>query len=99
MTRMLESLQRLSELVPTLFAEFDALVVEVRAQRLTVHAPQAELSALDHQIEVIENALTPLQSRTHQWSRLRRSLIQTPHAHAEPGSPRDVWPSRLRSGH
>lgn len=84
---MLESLRQLSELAPPLFAEFDVLVEELHAQRLTVQALQAELSAFDRQMEVIENALTPLQSWTHQWSRLRQSLTPTPRADAtEPGS-------------
>ncbi|KXX58829.1 MULTISPECIES: hypothetical protein [unclassified Rhodococcus (in: high G+C Gram-positive bacteria)] len=87
-TRMLESLQTLVELAPPLSAQFDVVVEELHAQRLTVQALQAELSAFDHQMEVIEQALAPLQSWTHQWSRLRQSLIQTPHADApEPRLP------------
>ena len=87
-TRMLESLQKLVELAPPLSAQFDVLVEELHAQRLTVQALQAELSAFDHQMEVIEQALAPLQSWTHQWSRLRQSLIRTPHAAApQPGLP------------
>ena len=86
-TRMLESLHQLSELAPPVFAELDVLVEELRAQRLTVQALQAELSAFDHQMEVIENALEPLQSWTHQWSRLLQSLTQTSHLDApDPGS-------------
>lgn len=58
-TRMLESLQQLVELAPPLVAEFDVLVEELHAQRLTVQALQAELSAFDHQMELIEQALAP----------------------------------------
>ncbi|WP_231137989.1 hypothetical protein [Rhodococcus opacus] len=76
--RMLDSLRQLSELAPPMLAEFDVLVEELHAQRLAVQALQAELSAFDHQMEVIENALTPLQSWTHQWSRLRQLLTPTP---------------------
>ncbi|HZX99619.1 MAG TPA: hypothetical protein VFE92_09050 [Dermatophilaceae bacterium] len=76
-TRMLKSLQQLIDQAPPFTAEFDVLVEELHAQRLTVQALQAELTAFDHQLEVIEKSLAPLESWAHQWTRLRQSLTET----------------------
>ena len=76
-TRMLKSLQQLIDQAPPFTAEFDVLVEELHAQRLTVQALQAELMAFDHQLEVIEKSLAPLESWAHQWTRLRQSLTET----------------------
>jgi len=76
-TRMLGALQQLVDQAPPFTAEFDVLVEELHAQRLTVAALQAELSAFDHQLEVIEKSLAPLESWAHQWTRLRQSLTET----------------------
>jgi len=76
-TRMLKSLQQLVDQAPPFTAEFDVLVEELHAQRLTVQALQAELMAFDHQLEVIEKSLAPLESWAHQWTRLRQSLTET----------------------
>jgi len=84
-TRMLKSLQRLVDQAPPFTAEFDVLVEELHAQRLTVQALQAELTAFDHQLEVIEKSLAPLESWAHQWTRLRQSLTETLHS-ADPDS-------------
>jgi len=87
-TRMLKSLQQLIDQAPPFTAEFDVLVEELHAQRLTVQALQAELTAFDHQLEVIEKSLAPLESWAHQWARLRQSLTETLHsAPPEPGPP------------
>jgi hypothetical protein len=88
--RMLRSLQQLSEAAPPLTGEFEVLVEEVHAQRLTVQALQAELSAYDHQLEVLETSLAPLENWVHQWGRLRQSLTEALHSTApEPGSADD----------
>jgi hypothetical protein len=88
--RLLKSLQQLAELAPPFIAEFEVLVEELHAQRLTVQALQAELSAFDHQLDVLEKSLAPLESWTHQWARLRQSLTETGNsAPPEPGSPVD----------
>jgi hypothetical protein len=88
--RLLKSLQQLIEQAPPFTAEFDVLVEEIRAQRLTMAALQAELSAFDHQLEVLEKSLAPLESWAHQWARLRQSLTDTLRSAArEPGSPVD----------
>ena len=85
--RLLKSLQQLIEQVPPFTAEFDVLIEEIRAQRLTVAALQAELSAFDHQLEVLEKSMTPLESWAHQWARLRQSLTDALQSAApEPGS-------------
>lgn len=89
-TRMLRSLQRLIEHAPPLTAEFDILVQELHAKRLTVQALQAELSAFDHQLDVLEKSLAPMESWIHQLARLRQSLTETLHPAApEPRSPND----------
>ena len=87
-TRLLKSLQQLIEQAPPFTAEFDVLVEEIRAQRLTVQALQAELSAFDHQLDVLERSLAPLENWTHQWTWLRQSLSETLHPEApQPRSP------------
>jgi len=88
--RMLKSLQQLSEVAPPLTAEFEVLVEELHAQRLTVQALQSELLAFDHQLEVLEKSLAPLENWAHQWARLRQSLAETLHSSApEPDSETD----------
>lgn len=74
-TRMLSSLRQLAEQAPPLTAEFDVLVEEVHAKRLSIVALQAELGALDRQLEVLERTLTPVQAWAHQWERLQQSLV------------------------
>jgi vacuolar-type H+-ATPase subunit I/STV1 len=89
-TRLLKSLQQLIEQAPPFTAEFDVLVEEIRAQRLTVQALQAELSAFDHQLDVLEKSLAPLESWAHQWAQLRQSVGEAIHPAApEPGPPTD----------
>jgi hypothetical protein len=89
-TRLLKSLQQLIEQAPPFTAEFDVLIEEIRAQQLTVQALQAELSAFDHQLDVLEKSLAPLENWAHQWARLRQSMTETLHSTApEPGPPAD----------
>ena len=73
-TRMLTSMRRLAEQVPSITAELDVVVNEVHAKRLSIQALQAELAALDQQLEVLEKSLVPVQGWSRQWNRLRRSL-------------------------
>jgi hypothetical protein len=88
--RMLKSLHQLSEVAPPLTAEFEVLVEQLHAQRLTVQALQSELSAYDHQLEVLEKSLAPLENWAHQWARLRQSLDETLHSTVtEPDSETD----------
>jgi len=89
-TRLLKSLQQLIEQAPPFTAEFDVLIEEIRAQRLTVQALQAELSAFEHQLDVLEKSLAPLENWAHQWARLRQSMAETLDSTApEPGPPAD----------
>jgi hypothetical protein len=89
-SRMLKSLQQLSEVAPPLTAEFEVLVEELHAQRLTVQALQSELLAFDHQLEVLEKSLAPLETWAHQWAGLRQTLTETLHSTApEPDSETD----------
>ena len=88
LSRMMKSLQQLIEQAPAFTAEFDVLIEELHAQRLTVQALQAELSAFDHQLDVLEKSLAPMENWTHQWTRLRQSLTETLQPEApQPGSP------------
>ena len=75
-TQMLLSLQKLVEQVPQLTTEVDVLLEGVHAKRLTLQALQAELAAFDSQLELLERSLSPLQTWTDQWSRLRGSLSE-----------------------
>jgi len=89
-TRMLGSLQQLMDQAPPITSELDILIQELHAKRLTVQALQAELSAFDHQLDVLERSLMPMESWVHQWARLRQSLTETLHsAETEPGPPTD----------
>ncbi len=76
-TRMLGSLQQLMDQVPPITAELEILIQELHAKRLTVQALQAELSAFDHQLEILEMSLMPMESWVHQLARLRQSLTET----------------------
>jgi chromosome segregation ATPase len=76
-TRMLASLRQLAEQAPPLTAELDVLVDEVHAKRLSIQALQAELAALDRQLDVLERSLTPLQAWGRQWERLQKALTRT----------------------
>lgn len=75
--RMLVALQRLLDQVPPVASQLDVLVQEVHAKRMTVQALQAELAAFDHQLEVLEKSLAPLESWTRQLSRMRKTLAET----------------------
>lgn len=76
-TQMLKSLQRLIDQAPPITDELEILVQEVHAKRLTVQALQAELSAFDHQLDVLERSLAPMGSWVRQWARVRKSLTET----------------------
>lgn len=73
-TGMLSSLRQVTELMPPITAELDVAVQEVHAKRLSIQALQAELSALDGQLEVLERSLEPALVWSRQWNRLRDAL-------------------------
>jgi phage-related tail protein len=75
--RMLSSLRQLAEQAPPLTAELDVLIQEVHAKRKSIQALQAELAALDKQLEVFERTLAPLETWTRQWSRIQHALTET----------------------
>jgi len=86
--RMLSSLQQLIDQAPPITDELEILIQELHAKRLTVQALQAELAAFDHQLDVLERSLLPLESWVHQWSRMRLSLTETLRsADLEPDAP------------
>jgi uncharacterized protein (DUF3084 family) len=76
-TRLLTALQQLAEQAPPLTAELDVLIQEVHAKRLSVQALQAELTAFDNQMEILERSLAPLQTWSQEWTRMRQSLTET----------------------
>jgi hypothetical protein len=76
-TRMLASLRQLAEQAPPLTGELDVLIDEVHAKRLSIQALQAELGALDRQLELLERTLGPMQAWTRQWSRIQHALTET----------------------
>jgi hypothetical protein len=96
-TRMLVSLRTLAEQAPPVTAELGVLIDEVHAKRLSVQALQAELGALDRQLEVLERSLAPLESWTRQWSRIQHALTDTLGLPADehPAQARDAPVSRL----
>jgi hypothetical protein len=75
--RMLSSLRQLAEQAPPFTAELDVLIEEVHAKRLSIQALQAELSALDHQLEVLERTLAPVEAWSRNWHRLQHSLSES----------------------
>ncbi len=76
-TRMLGSMRQLAEQLPPVTAELGVLMEEVHAKRLSIQALQAELAALDNQLEVLERSLAPVESWSRQWNRMRHSLAET----------------------
>lgn len=72
--RMLASLRQLVDQVPPVTAELDVLVQEVHAKRLSIQALQAELAALDRQLEVLEQSLAPVEAWSREWNRIRTTL-------------------------
>ena len=63
--------------LPPVAQELDVLVSEVHAKRLSIQALQAELGALDRQLEVLERTLVPIQAWGHQMSRIQHALTDT----------------------
>lgn len=76
-TRMLTALRSMAEQVPQITDELDVLVSEVHAKRLSIQALQAELSALDHQLEILETTLAPVQAWSRQWNRVQHALLHS----------------------
>jgi hypothetical protein len=76
-TRLLTSLRDLVDQMPTVNAEVDVIVHELHAKRLSIQALQAELAALDQQLELLERSLAPLEAWSNQWNRMRTSLVDT----------------------
>ena len=76
-TRMLTSLRTMAEQAPQITDELDVLVSEIHAKRLSIQALQAELSVLDHQLEILEQTLGPVQAWSAQWNRLQHALLHS----------------------
>ncbi|MGZ6804656.1 MAG: hypothetical protein ACXVFU_16550 [Nocardioidaceae bacterium] len=78
-TRMLASLRQVVEQAPPMTAELEIVVEEVHAKRLSIQALRAELDALDHQLEVLERTLGPVQAWGRQWDRVQHALTESLH--------------------
>lgn len=76
-SRMLSSLVQVAEQMPPVTAELDVLIQEVHAKRLSIQALQAELAALDRQLEVFERSLAPVEAWTSHWNKMRQGLAET----------------------
>jgi hypothetical protein len=73
---LLASLRQLVDQMPQVSAEFEVLVNEIHAKRLSIQALQAELTVLDDQLAVLEKSLAPLQAWNRQWGRVRSALAE-----------------------
>lgn len=76
-TRMLSALRQLAEQAPSLTGDLHLLIEEVHAKRLGIQALQAELTALDHQLEVLERSLAPVEAWGRSWQRLQHTLAES----------------------
>lgn len=74
---MLVSLKSVVEQFPHVTDEIDVLMSELGAKRLSVQALTAELDVLDHQLEILQGTLAPIQAWSEQWSQMQRSLRHT----------------------
>lgn len=75
MAPVLAAQQRLIESVPPV-PDLDVLVHQLQAKRLTLQALQAELSAFDHQLQALEQAIAPVARWAHEWSQLAKSVTE-----------------------
>lgn len=58
-------------------AQLDAITKAAAAQRSSIAALQAQLSAFDDQLAVLEGILGPLAEWSNQWAELERLLTNT----------------------
>lgn len=76
-SHMLRSMRRVVEEAPQISAELDVMVSELHAKRLTIQAVMAELAVLDAQLEILEQALAPVQAWSVEWSQMKHSLLHS----------------------
>lgn len=76
LNRVLGSLRSVVEQAPQLTNEIDVLLDEVRAKRLSLQAMAAEITALDAQLELLEQVLTPVQRWNARWQGLQHSPLR-----------------------
>ncbi len=72
---MLLSLRSVVEEFPQVTDEIDVFMAELNAKRLSIQALTAELDVLDHQLEILQGTLAPIQAWSGQWSQLQHSLL------------------------
>lgn len=91
----LSSLQSLVEEVPAPAEQLEILLSEIHAKRAMIAAMQAQLTAFDQQLDVLERSLRPLAEWATQWSHVQGSLVESLRVFRVPGGrrPRDGAPS------
>ncbi len=93
--QMLRALRSVLEQAPQLTDEFEVLVNELHAKRLSIQALRAELDALDDQLAILEHALEPVHAWSRQWSKVQHALLDSidrdlpPHSDPQTGPPTD----------
>ncbi len=74
---MLASLRDMAEQAPQITDEIVVLTEELHAKRLSIQAVQSELNVLDHQLDLLERSLAPVQAWSEQWNRMQHALLHT----------------------
>jgi hypothetical protein len=74
---MLVSLRDMAEQAPQITDEIVVLTEELHAKRLSIQAVQSELTVLDHQLDLLERSLAPVQAWSEQWNRMQHALLHT----------------------
>lgn len=76
-SQMLHSMRKVVEEAPQIGAELDVMVNEIHAKRLTIQSVTAELAVLDAQLEILEQALAPVQAWSQQWTQMKHRLLHS----------------------
>jgi len=58
-------------------AHLDAFLQELRAKRALIGALQMQLTAFEQQMDMLEQALKPLQEWGRQWSTVQEAITET----------------------
>ncbi len=64
-----------------------SIAQSVAAQRRSIEALQAQLSAFDEQLAMLEQILSPLAAWSSTWAELEQRLLTIPRAPESPGGP------------
>ena len=72
---LLASFRTTLSAVPAPTAPLELLAQELTAKRALVQAMQQQLASFDAQLEVLEQALVPLQEWSRQWERVQDAVL------------------------